>query len=448
MRVHPPEGRARPNLPHVAACGFAILASLGSIAMAGDSGFPSLSIEPATVVLSSADARRQLAVTVRQADGSVRDVTRDCRFVVEPSTLASINPAGVVQPTSDGRGWVRARARGLSVSAEIRVDPAANDRPPSFRRDVVPLLSKAGCNMGACHGNLSGKGGFRLSLRGDDPEFDFQSLSHDQFGRRLNRLAPEQSLAFLKPTTRVPHEGGLRFPRGSVEAVTLLRWIGSGGRDDRNTASLVRALRVFPAERVEAPGTRDQQLVVTAEFEDGTTRDVTRQATYDLGDPTKVEVSIDGLVHILGPGEATVAVRYMNGRAVSRLAFPADRPDFVWRGGPADHPIDRDVYAKLRALQINPSTPSDDPAFSRRAYLDAIGRLPDAGETRAFLADRDPEKRSKLVDRLVDRPEFADFWALKWADLLRNEEKTMGEKGAWVFQRWLRDEIAPRLAPG
>ncbi len=190
---------------------------------------------------------------------------------------------------------------------------------------------------------------------------------------------------------------------------------------------------------------RDQQLVVTAEFVDGTTRDVTRQAAYDLDDPTRVEVSADGLVHIRGPGETTVAIRYMNGRAVSRLAFPADRPDFVWRTEPADHPLDRDVYAKLRALRINPSAPSDDSVFIRRAYLDAIGRLPNPAEARAFLADRDPDKRNKLADALVDRPEFADFWALKWADLLRNEEKTMGEKGAWVFQRWLRDQIARDL---
>ncbi len=174
--------------------------------------------------------------------------------------------------------------------------------------------------------------------------------------------------------------------------------------------------------------------------------DVTRQATFDVSDPTRVDTSSDGLVHAHGPCETTVAVRYMNGRGTSRLAFLADRPGFVWRGPPADHPIDRDVYAKLRALRINPSTPSDDPVFIRRAYLDAIGRLPDPAESRAFLADRDPEKRSKLVDRLVECPEFADFWALKWADLLRNEEKTMGEKGAWVFQRWLRDQLAARRA--
>ena len=179
-------------------------------------------------------------------------------------------------------------------------------------------------------------------------------------------------------------------------------------------------------------------------MQDGSTRDVTRQAAYDLGDPSRFAVSVDGLVHARGPGEVAIAVRYRDGRATSRLAFPADRPGFAWRGGEAEHPVDQAVYVKLRALRINPSPPADDPVFVRRAYLDAIGRLPDPAETRAFLRDKDSQKRSKLVDRLVDRPEFADFWALKWADVLRNEEKTMGEKGAWVFHRWLRDELRPR----
>ena len=175
---------------------------------------------------------------------------------------------------------------------------------------------------------------------------------------------------------------------------------------------------------------------------DGTTRDVTRQAAYDVSDPTRAEVSVDGQVHARGACETAVAVRYMNGRATSRLAFLADRPGFVWNGGEPHGTIDTLVFAKLKALRINPSPLCGDSVFLRRAFLDAIGRLPDPAEARAFLESTDPAKRDKLIDRLVDRPEFADFWALKWADLLRNEEKTMGEKGVWVFQRWLRDELA------
>jgi Protein of unknown function (DUF1549)/Protein of unknown function (DUF1553) len=322
----------------------------------------------------------------------------------------------------------------------------AEDAPvPSYRLDVVPVLSKAGCNMGACHGNLNGKGGFKLSLRGEDPGFDLISLTREGLGRRVDPLDPEQSLAYLKPAGLIPHEGGRRIVPGSPEARALLGWIKSGARDDVAAAPRLTKLTVSPTERFIEPisTTRPvQQLKVTAEFSDGTSRDVTRQAAYDLSDPTKASVSVDGLVEPLGPSEIVVAVRFLEGRGVSRLAFLADRPDFRPDDGPVRSPIDRAVLAKLNALKIRPSEPATDAVFLRRSHLDAIGVLPTPAEARAFLADPDPNKRARLIDALVARPEFAEFWALKWADLLRNEEKTMGLKGAWSFQRWLRDRIA------
>jgi hypothetical protein len=333
--------------------------------------------------------------------------------------------------------------QGFSAERVPQIEKRADwKEPPSFRTDIAPLLSKAGCNMGACHGNLNGKGGFRLSLRGEDPSFDYQSLTHDQSGRRISRIAPKSSLVVLKPTGAIAHEGGLRFAHDSLEAQTLVAWIAAGASDDRASAPRVKALRVSPAERILAPGALDQQLVITAEFDNGKTRDVTRQAAYDVSDPTRAFVSANGQVHAVSFCETAISVRYMNGRATSRLAFLADRPGFVWQGGEPLGTIDTLVFTKLRALHVNPSSICDDSVFLRRAFLDAIGRLPDPGETRAFLESNDRAKRDKLVDRLVERPEFADFWALKWADLLRNEEKTMGEKGAWVLQRWLRDELA------
>lgn len=423
-----------------------VVAAGGAGAAGDDSPGSNLSIEPPVVLLSGGDGRQQLAVSLRTAEGYSRDVTRACRWVIEPPGIATVSAAGVVRPERSGTGMIRATIGGAAASAILRVEHPERSRPPSYRADVSPLLARAGCNMGACHGNLSGKGGFRLSLRGEDPAFDHVALTRDQLGRRVDRADPARSLIVVKPTGAVAHEGGQRFRRDSPEAALLVRWITVGARDDAAGVPRVRALNVFPAARVLAPGEDRQQLVVTAELDDGSRRDVTRWAAYDLSDPTAFEVTADGLVRARGPGEVAVSIRYRTGRATSRLAYPADRPDFRWTEADARHPVDRDVHAKLRALRIKPSPPADDPTFIRRAYLDAIGRLPAAGETRAFLADRDPEKRSKLVDRLVDRPEFADFWALKWADLLRNEEKTMGEKGAWVFQRWLRDEIA-RGAP-
>lgn len=323
----------------------------------------------------------------------------------------------------------------LSVrGGEPRSVPVQN-RPVSYRNDIVPLLSRAGCNMGACHGNSAGKGGFRLSLRGDDPEFDFRSITRDLLGRRVCTTAPDRSLVLLKPTGQVPHEGGIRFAADTDEARTWRDWIARGAVDDVAQAPRLKSLRVTPAESINTSANRIEPLHVTAEFADGSTRDVTRQASFDLSDPTLAEVSADGQVHARGPCELAVAVRFLRGRGVSRIAFLPDRPGFRWTGPEPINAVDDHVFAKLRLLKISPSKPAADHVLLRRAYLDAIGRLPEPGEVRAFLVDRDPLKRSKLIDKLLDRPEFADFWALKWADLLRNEEKTMGAKGVWVFQR-------------
>jgi hypothetical protein len=401
-----------------------------------------IAVEPTVVRLDGAGARQQIAVTGYFADGSVRDLTADSRFAVEPPSVAAVSDSGVVTAGQGGQAQLRVIAGGCSATVAVSVDLVDRVRAVSYRLDVVALLSKAGCNMGACHGNLNGKGGFRLSLRGDDPGFDLLALTRDTFGRRTDRSDPARSLIVRKPIGQVPHEGGQRFPTGSPEEATLLRWIASGARDDVATAPRLTKLRVFPAERrVAAPGLT-QQLVVSAEFSDGSRRDVTRQASYDVSDPTRAAVTEDGRVEATGPCETTVAVRYLGGRGISRLAFLADRPDFVWSAPEPAGAIDEHVFAKLKALKIRPSEISTDPAFLRRAYLDSIGRLPEPAEARAFLASADPEKRAQLVDRLVERPEFADFWALKWADLLRNEEKTMGEKGVWIFQRWLRDQFA------
>jgi hypothetical protein len=403
---------------------------------------PEMTVEPGAVRLTRGTDSQQLAVTIGQPDGTITDVTATCRYSVAAEGVASVSSSGLVTPVRDGRATIRI-SRGDGLIEVPVVVTGADSRPPvSYRNEIVPLLSRAGCNMGACHGNASGKGGFRLSLRGDDPGFDLRSMTRDVLGRRITASAPGRSLLVLKPTGQVPHEGGKRFSTDSAEARALCGWIAAGAGDDDLSAPRLKALRLFPAERFSAPADRSAQLIVTAQFEDGSTRDVTRQAAFDLSDPTSGEVSPTGVVRVKGPGELAVSVRYKNGRAVSRLAFLADRPGYAWRGPAEINLVDTHVFARLKKLKVHPAQPAPDPIFLRRAYLDAIGRLPTADETRAFLADGDPEKRQRLIDRLLDRPEFADFWALKWADLLRNEEKTMGEKGVWVFQRWLRDQIA------
>lgn len=428
-----------PRLSFVVTC-LAVL-STGSIA-ADRATSDRLEVQPPQIVLDGAGARQQVAVDLIAPDATVRDVTATASLTIEPATLAAVSASGVVVPRSDGVGTLQVNVQGRARSIPLVVGNAREHARPSYRLDVAAVISKAGCNMGACHGNLAGKGGLRLSLRGDDPSFDFLSLTRDTFGRRVDLHEPEQSLVYRKPVGLIPHEGGRRFDPGSPEAAALLGWIADGARDDHAAAPRLTSLDVWPPEQLIAAPGRSRQLIVTATFANGATRDVTRLACYEVNDPSLADVTPDGLVQVTGPGEVAVAARYLDRRGVARLAFLHDRPDFVWNGPEPATVLDRAVFEKLRSLRVNPSAPVTDGTFLRRAYLDAIGVLPTADEARAFLADARTDKRARLVDHLLARPEFAEFWALKWADLLRNEEKTMGAKGVWVFQRWLRDQIA------
>ncbi|WP_169980344.1 DUF1549 and DUF1553 domain-containing protein [Tautonia rosea] len=410
---------------------------------ATSSSFPSLSIEPASIHLTDPSDRQQIVVTAHWPNGSVRDVTSEATFSVDVDRMAQISPPGVVTPGSARGGSTRLVARFGGSYAEAVVTTASNDspRPISYRHDVAAVLSKAGCNMGACHGNLNGKGGFKLSLRGDDPGLDLLTMTRGVLARRIDTMVPESSLILLKALGQLPHEGGRRFGTEDIEAHILRSWIAGGADDDLGSVPEIASLSIFPSERINAFPGLSQQVIVTATFADGSTRDVTRLAAFDVDDPTAVSVSPSGLVRRNGSGESVVSARFLGRHAVSRLAFLPDHPSFAWDGPEARTPFDEAVFAKLEALKIHASPPASDHVFLRRAYLDAIGVLPTPDEARAFLDSDDPDKRAHLVDVLLDRPEFADFWALKWADLLRNEEKTMGPKGVWAFQRWLRDQI-------
>lgn len=316
----------------------------------------------------------------------------------------------------------------------------------SFRNDVMPALSKAGCNLGTCHGNARGKGGFQLSLRGQDPAGDFIVLTRDWVGRRTNSASPDQSLLLLKPTMQVAHEGGRRFAVDSDEYRTLRNWIAAGVPDDRIDAPKLVELKVTPREAFLPPASETEsgwqiQLAATALFSDGSSRDVTRRVVYELSNPI-AEVSPSGNVKGLQAGETTVLVRYLHQQVSVRLALLQPRSNFVWKASAPANIVDRHVYAKLQRLRINPSSNSDDATFIRRIHLDLLGLLPTADEARRFVADPTEQKRAVLIDQLLERPEFADCWALKWADLLRIEEKTLDRKGTENFHGWLRDAFA------
>jgi len=313
--------------------------------------------------------------------------------------------------------------------------------PVSFRRDVMAVLSKAGCNMGVCHGNKNGKGGFRLSLRGQDPEFDLAWLTHEQFGRRVDRQQPEQSLILLKPTGALAHQGGSRFEVGSIEYGILERWIAAGANDDPPGKPTLASLKVTPSQITLYEPDAEVALSVTAGFSDGTQRDVTRMAVYEPGSAI-ANVDESGHVRRESFGETTLLVRYLDRQVPVRLAFVPERSDFAWNEPPATNYIDEHSAQKQRSLRIEPSPLADDATFARRAYLDTLGLLPTADEARRFAADARPDKRSRLIDALLEREEFAAHWALKWSDLLRNEEKALDRKGVENFHHWIQSSLA------
>jgi Protein of unknown function (DUF1549)/Protein of unknown function (DUF1553) len=347
-------------------------------------------------------------------------------------------------PTMASRRPLHLIRLALAIAPIMALMPGAGalaTEPIAFTTDVMAVLSKAGCNLGACHGNTNGKGGFKLSLRGEDPAADYQALVRQVDQRRVNLLDPPASLILQKPTGQVAHQGGVRFHRDSWEYHLLCDWITSGAAGPRSDTPQVVRLDVKPATVVLVEPAEQVQLEAIAHFSDGSQRDVTALACYEL---TNRLATIDssGLVHRDELGETTVIVRFLSQQVAVRIAFLPARPEFAWSEPPAANYIDELVHAKLRTLQMNPSALADDAAFVRRAYLDAIGLLPTADEARRFISDPSPEKRTRLIDDLLARPEFAEHWALKWADLLRNEEKVLDAKGVDAFYTWIRESIA------
>jgi hypothetical protein len=312
----------------------------------------------------------------------------------------------------------------------------------SFVHDVVPALSRGGCNMGACHGNLNGKGGFKLSLRGEDPDFDYVSITRDNLGRRADALNPGESLLLRKAVGSVPHQGGVRFGSESLEYKLIARWIEQGLRPTPANAPRLVGLTITPTESILVEPQAELTVRAVARFSDGTTRDVTKLCFFEPSAPGIVTVDANGLVRRQSFGQVALSVRYLDQQQTVRLAFVPARPDFVWQAVPANNFIDRLTFAQHQALRMQPAELADDHVFLRRVYLDTIGLLPTADEARAFLNDPRPDKRARVIDALLDRPEFADYWAMKWCDLLRNEEKRLDRKGVNVFHRWIRESIA------
>lgn len=314
---------------------------------------------------------------------------------------------------------------------------SVNAAPVSFRNDIMPVLGRAGCNLGACHGAGSGKGRLKLSLRGENPEGDHATL----IKTFLEPGQPDRSAILRRALLEIPHEGGRRFDRDSEMYLLLSEWIRAGAPRDIPGEPKMSGLEVSPSEQVLFAPVTNAQITVHAQFSDGTRRDVTRWALFESSS-LHVEIDSNGRVTSLRPTETTITVSHLGKQAPVRLAFVPARPDFQWNDPPAGNFIDKHLHAKWRSLRLRPSDPCSDATFARRAFLDLVGVIPSADEARKFVADPDPDKRAKLIDRLLERPGFADFWALKWADLLRVEEKVLDRKGVAAFHGWIRESIS------
>jgi len=403
--------------------------------------------EPAPLVLSAPGEGRRVLVRGLTADGETIDLTAGA--VLKPlGAGVRLDRDGFLAPVKEGPAKVLVTAARLKFELPVVVSDLAKTRQPTFFRDVMPVLNKIGCTSGVCHGAAKGKNGFKLSLRGYDPEADYQALLYDVSGRRFNRSDPARSLMLAKPTQQVAHGGGLRIEISSRYYKILLDWISAGVPYGDAAADRVAKLEVFPSEIfMRRPG-QEQRMLALAHYPDGSVRDVTREAVFASNAPEIAEaaavVADAPLLKGQRKGEAAVMVRY-EGRFVTVPVTILDpRPGFQWAALPQYNYIDGHADAKLERLKIQPSPPAGDAEFLRRVSLDLIGLPPRPEEVRAFLADpaESRSKRARLIDLLIARPEFVDHWALKWADLLQSSRKFLGDKGMWAFREWIRQSVA------
>lgn len=403
--------------------------------------FASGSTYPPNVLLRHSHDKQRLLVTGLLADGSSRDASREVAYTSRDPKIAMVDPRGIVTPVGKGKTVIEILGAGLKLEVPVEVS-SAEARPVSFAHDVMPLLARFDCNSGGCHGAAAGKKGFKISLRGYDPASDYVRLTRGTEGRRLNFNEPERSLLVLKPTGQVPHDGMKRFEAGSWAANLLERWTAQGARSDLEAAPKLVGLEVFPTFRGFPKKDVLQQLLVTARFSDGSTRDVTDEARFSSGNEAACLVDENGLARLHAKGEATLSIRYGHLMALSNLVALDHDPTFAWTNPPEVNYVDKLVHAKLKSLEILPSDVCGETEFLRRVHYDLTGLPPTPEDVRGFLEDKRPDRRAKIIDALLDKPEHAEYWASKWADLLKMRFETLKDRGTWGLYRWLRDSIA------
>jgi hypothetical protein len=398
-----------------------------------------LAILPADIRLEGPNARQQVLVMATLPDGSRVDVTPQARLASSAPKVARVDGTRVTAQ-ADGAAKLVARLGSLATSAVIAAKGTAQPVSYSFANDVVPVLARLGCSSGSCHGANSGKGGLKLSLRGYAPELDYLWITRQYSGRRISREAPERSLLLRKPLMETPHGGGRALQKGSPEYYALLGWLLQGAPGPGPKEPLVTALESFPGDRTYRAG-QTQRVVVRARYADGRTRDVTDRAVFGSTDAAVAEVSAEGEITAQNPGATAVQAKYMDQLAVLRVTVP-----YPQKISPAAFPkpanfVDEAVCRKLRELNLEPSGACTDEEFVRRVYVDALGTLPAPEETRAFLESKDPDRRSKLIDAVLQRPEYGSIWALKLADVFMVRREHMQRKNTIAFTQWLTEQF-------
>jgi hypothetical protein len=401
-----------------------------------------IKVTPGVIRLHGPGATYSLLVDGTRADVRLIDLTREARFRSSKPAVAAVTDAGIIRGVADGSADVHVQVGGHKQTVSVRVEGTALPRRLHFENDIIPLFGRYGCNAAGCHGKAEGQNGFKLSVFGSDPAADYIALIMESRGRRVVPAAPEQSLLLTKPSGAVAHGGGIRIKKGSAEYETLRAWIAAGMPRGEPDAPRVVAVRVEPAERVMAMQ-GEQQLRVVARYGDGREVDVTAHARFQSNNEGLAAVSAGGLVSAgRVPGEAAVMASFMGAVDIFRAVIPRPQQIANYPALPENNFIDTLVFRKLKKLNIVPSDLATDAEYLRRVYLDVIGTLPTPAEARRFLADRRPDRRARLVEELLQRAEFADYWALKWADLLRVDRQALGHKQAYAYYRWIRDGFA------
>ena len=404
---------------------------------------PTHALIPANSTLSGPHAVQQLLVEGVVDGRFTRDDTGQAEFASSDPAVANVDAQGIVRPVADGEATITATIDGQSAAATVVIKGMGADATRSFRNDVQPVLARMGCSTGACHGALAGKGGFKLSLRGYDAQADFLAITRDARGRRIEPTDPGRSLLLLKPTMAVPHKGGLRFDVDSAAYDILSQWVAAGAVPPGDDDPSIEDIEVFPAEVTLRPGDQ-QRVVVRARYSDGRMSDVTKCAKFAATNEAVATVDEDGLIKTVGHGGGAVSVWYSSKIANVRITAPyeTEAPDAVFAEADRRNFIDNLVHEQLQLLHLPPAPQADDATFIRRAYLDTIGRLPTSDEVRVFLTDQTPAKRDRLIDALLSREEFVDYWTYQWSDLLLINGTRLRPDAVKAFYLWIRQRVS------